>query len=417
MQNEVETLDHLTLDQKEKIDQLLEQINSKISSKALDIKDPSLMYGKVGMLLFLSYYQRYRNSTENNAIIEQILEDVFESLQSDPNFGYHLAGGMTGVFWVIRHLVNQNLLDSSILDGLDEIEDQFIEQFIDYENSRKNYDLFYGTIGPGLLLLERENNQRLIKKIVDGLDKMKKDFFYGSGYEDPMPAIRQDKNEDFEGDKIKEVYNMGMAHGSPSVMTFFALINQVEGIDQPAISNLINRIDSFVTYHQMDIEKGSLHPIWYLPSDPEPFPARLSWCYGDLSIACGHGVVGHLTSNSGFTRSAEKIGLASLNRDNMTKARLFDPCLCHGSSGNMHMYKRLFEYTGNPAFREAEKNWLNIGLEIHEQTPGDQIFKFYDADKFKDNYSFLEGLAGTGLAYLAQVDKNNPAWDRLLLLS
>lgn len=405
-------------DETKKIELLLVHINEKLKLEAVKTKDPALMYGKAGMLLFLCYYQRFRGTSENDETIEILLEQIFENLQSDSKFGYHLAGGLTGVFWVLRHLVNQKLLDADIIDGLTETEDQFLNDFIESANEKNNYDLFYGTIGAGLLLLERETmDEDLLKKIFAGLVNMKRDFFYGSGFIDPMPAIRQDKNEDFEGDKIKEVYNLGMAHGSPSVMVFLALLNETEVCNPAEIENLIRRIEGFMAYHQMDKDSISTYPIWFQPADPDPFPARLSWCYGDLSIACGYALIGKKMGNSGFTRNATALGLKTTTRNSMSETNLFDACLCHGSAGNMHIYRRLYEYTGDESFFKLENHWCKIGLEMHEQTPAKELFRYFDGSQFDNNLSFLEGLAGTGLGFLARIDNHDPAWDRLLLLS
>lgn len=409
---------YISQSESEKIEHLLAKINNELKEKSRVIKDPALMSGTPGILLFLCYYRRFEQTTENDTAIENILGNVFESLQSDKNLGYHLASGLTGIFWTIRHLVNQKLLDNSILDGLSDVEDQFLEEFITFENSRSNYDLFYGTLGAGLLLLEREEKSTvLLTSIFQGLDQMKKEFFYGDGYQDPMPAIRRDKNEDFEGDGIKEIYNLGMAHGSPSVMVFLSLLAESDIVSKSRLTEILNRIGGFMSYHQMNPDEGSLHPIWFHPKNPDPFPSRLSWCYGDLSIACGYAAIGQKMNNNGFIKSAEKIGQLTLDKDTMPKAKLFDACLCHGSAGNMHMYRRLYEYTGNQKFADAERRWSEIGLSIHEQTKGNSIFSYFDAEEFKPDFSFLEGLAGTGLAYIARIDKNNPAWDRLLLLS
>ena len=402
-----------------RIEQLLEKINSKIKENALETNDPALMYGKSGMLIFLCYYQRYKGTVENEEIIQTLLEHIFESLQTEQDFGYHFAGGLTGVFWTIRHLANQELIDPEILEGLTETENQFLAPFISHENERRNYDLFYGTMGAGLLLLERKDpDKELLQIIFQGLLEMKKDFFYGTGFEDPIPYIRKDKEEDFEEDgRVKEVYNLGMAHGSPSIMTFTALLNQGDYVPKADIVNLINRVDSFMSFHKMEPGSPSTYPIWFQPSDPDPFPSRLSWCYGDLSIACGYGLMGQKLDNTGFTRYADKLGRSTEKRNTMSTAKLFDACLCHGSGGNMHMYSRLYEYTQNETFAELSNQWSEIGLEIHAQS-GNNVFTYYDAENFSANYSFLEGLAGTGLAYLARIDKNHsPDWDRILLLS
>ena len=99
-----------------------------------------------------------------------------------------------------------------------------------------------------------------------------------------------------------------MAHGSPSVMVFSALLFDQGFINNSELEVLIRRIEGFMAYHQMEDKSVSTYPIWFHPSNPDPFPARLSWCYGDLSIACGYALIGNKMKNSGFTREAITLG-------------------------------------------------------------------------------------------------------------
>ncbi len=99
----------ISLDEVIKIESLLTKINIKLKSESININDPALMYGKCGVLLFLCYYKRFKGTTENDETIESLLGQIFEALESDPKFGHHFAGGLTGVFWTLRHLVKQQL--------------------------------------------------------------------------------------------------------------------------------------------------------------------------------------------------------------------------------------------------------------------------------------------------------------------
>lgn len=104
------------------------------------------------------------------------------------------------------------------------------------------------------------------------------------------------------------------------------------------------------------------------------------------------------------------------------EARIQDAGLCHGAAGNLHIFRRLHEYTGEPKFHQAALAWLEATLAYRCPDEGIGGYRMWgEVEESRQGWlndaSFLSGSGGVGLALLGAVTNVEPKWDRLLLLS
>jgi hypothetical protein len=93
-----------------------------------------------------------------------------------------------------------------------------------------------------------------------------------------------------------------------------------------------------------------------------------------------------------------------------------DAGLCHGAAGLMHVFNRLWQGTGDEAFRDAAVRWAEKTLALRgEGVGGYRSFNPLVEAKWDDDPGFLTGAAGIGLALLAATSDVEPRWDVTLL--
>jgi hypothetical protein len=103
-------------------------------------------------------------------------------------------------------------------------------------------------------------------------------------------------------------------------------------------------------------------------------------------------------------------------------AGVVDAGLCHGAAGDAHLFNRLYQATGDPAFAEAARHWYERALDLRRPDEGFAGFPSWGPDRDRKmtwiaDAGFLTGAAGVGLAMLAATTPIEPQWDRLLLVS
>jgi hypothetical protein len=145
-------------------------------------------------------------------------------------------------------------------------------------------------------------------------------------------------------------------------------------------------------------------------------PARLAWCYGDLSVALGLLAAARHTGETEWEHAALDLARFAAARPAETTG-VVDAGLCHGAGGVLHQFNRAFQATGDPVLREAALSWLERTLA--QQRPGEGVGGFiaFDSDTqaWQPLPGFLTGAAGVGLALLAAAAPVLPDWDRVLL--
>lgn len=82
-----------------------------------------------------------------------------------------------------------------------------------------------------------------------------------------------------------------------------------------------------------------------------------------------------------------------------------------------HIFNRLFQATGDEAFKKAAQFWFERALEMRHPGEGVAGFRYALEDGWLDAPGMVEGAAGIALALLAAVTPFEPEWDRMLLVS
>jgi len=126
-------------------------------------------------------------------------------------------------------------------------------------------------------------------------------------------------------------------------------------------------------------------------------PARLGWCYGDLSVAFALLWSARALENARLEVLALDVARRSTARSPASGA-VTDAGLCHGASGIAHMYRRLYEASDDDVFDTAADAWYGRAL------------AYVDRGSLGE---FLNGQSGFALALLGRA-RELGAWDEVL---
>lgn len=110
----------------------------------------------------------------------------------------------------------------------------------------------------------------------------------------------------------------------------------------------------------------------------------------------GHLTAGLVTGRDDWSAQATDIALRAAHQREGTPVA--DAGICHWSAGLSHLYNRFWQATGESAFLDAARHWLERTPGLLARTTGD---------------GFLEVRAGVGLVLLAALGIR-PDWDVIL---
>ena len=214
--------------------------------------------------------------------------------------------------------------------------------------------------------------------------------------------------------------NLGLAHGVPGVIAFLARVH-ILGIDRKRTAKCLRDATEFLLLTRLSNADSSVHlfPYW-LGLESDPVPARLGWCYGELSVGASLCAAALATDDEVLRGHAKDIACSAALRSRETSG-IQDACLCHGSSGVAHILRRLAEIYDDDLLMNAATLWLKIAIDQGTEQGGYGGYLFHGLDG-RDNptwhtcFDLLNGSAGVGLSLLSASGLLPPNWDQFLLV-
>lgn len=368
-----------------------------------------LMNGKAGYILLYAYlyqldkredwYDRY------STLIDESIDIIIHK-----SIGNSLANGITGFLWTLQHLNRLGLIEKDALGALDSLE-EIIFNSIQEDRATKSYDLLSGLIGKGMYFLDKPASSATdvfrIEYIVSLLDQWSIRAAQGRTWQ-----------FSFEQETQVAVFNLGMAHGVPSIIAFLSKAYQ-KGIAQASIQPLLlDAVNWLLTQ-----EKSGGYSRFPVLSD-ETHESRLAWCYGDLGPALALWHASLALKNMHWQKKAMEIATCAAQRRlesahiiQNTELQYMDSGFCHGTSGLAHIFNRFFQASGLASFQTASHYWLSVNNHANHLLFPDLLNQQDGTESnWQENTSLLEGLIGKSLVYLTFIHKNKMLnWDGLFM--
>lgn len=381
--------------------------------------NPSLASGLGGAALFLGYLSRRPGWQEQRDRAFALLARAVDTAGSA--HGHSLYGGLPGLAWCVEHL-RKHVFPPQDEDPNEEA-DAMILELLEGPAWTGDFDLIGGLVGLGVYGLERlpEAGLSILLRVLDHLEAQAVSWGPGLAWPTPpqrLPEWQRQLNPD-------GYLNFGVAHGLPGILTLVAAL-RAHGIQPLRCDRLLEGGMATLQAHLQPPASGSYLPGWrgLHQEHPEPRPAGIAWCRGDLGASRALWQVAALTGRSDWAALGATLArhAAAWPRE---RSGVQDAGLCHGSAGNAHLFNRWYQATGETQYREAAQGWLTrtlaywnpeqgfAGITAFKPGPGERT----QGSPHQPSAGLLEGAAGVGLAVLCALGGPDPAWDQFMLAS
>jgi len=372
----------------------------------------SLFKGNIGISLFLFYYSQFCGDDKFYNKAQKLIEKSFEIVQNGVNY-QTFAGGLAGLGWFIEHLSQNNFLEVDTNEIIGDLDDFLYKYMLD-EIKKGKYDYLHKAGGIALYFLLRKTNPKSKKYLEEYVDCL------AEHSEVDQTSIKW-KSEIIVADKepIKG-FNLSLSHGMSSIIGILSKILK-RGINKDKTDKLLRGAIDYILSNQFDI-KNSLS---YFPNSislhgDKGAASRLAWCYGDLGISVALWNASKALNSKELEQKSIEILLHSTKRKDLIENNIIGTGLCHGTAGIGHIFNRMFINARNKEFKEAAEYWFKKTLKLAKFEDGLAGYKTWRTEKlggWTNDYSFLEGISGIGLAMISYVSDIEPVWDECLLLS
>ncbi|WMN58591.1 lanthionine synthetase C family protein [Pseudoalteromonas xiamenensis] len=393
-------------EQRETINSILTLLTQKISMHIQSNQEYGLLGGVAGQLLFLYKMHQY----QPDAVNEDLFGQQFELLQDNmagSQFG--LASGLAGQAWLIE-LLNQaehEGYDATLLNDIDEL----LLRVMSVEYWEGEIEAINGLAGYAPYIIRRAkttNQDLLFERLVTYYEQLHTAFPDGtlSWSQPSYSAFR------FEGsDRTQPEFNLGLAHGVPGIIAALLPALQSSTLHARARALLEGACDWLVAErnpeHRAECAYGCA---------TGSHRSRLGWCYGDLTIALTLARAGIALDRPNYVDHAREVALMAATR-NAQSASIEDAGLCHGIFGLVTIFQLLNRIVPHPEFSKAHHYWLEYGLAKYAEL-GEQAFYTYQGipPSYEEEFGFLMGYAGVGLALLSVLNEDLD-WTESLLMA
>ncbi|MBW8684458.1 lanthionine synthetase C family protein [Chitinophaga rhizophila] len=403
------------MDYKKSAGKTLREISASLDSLVLHDTGPGLLGGYTGAALFYAYYYQLTEKRKHLKRVHQLLENALQDMGTNA-LPFSYCSGIAGIVWGVQHLMKAGFAGEDGLEDIFEDVDEVLGTEMTAALQQGGHDFLHQGLGIALYFLEREQHPvagQWLEAVVNSLQKTAITTAAGITWQDHLTAT-----PDLPGTTMS--FNLGMAHGLPAILSILGMIHQ-KGIATRKTADMLRKGISWLQACRNPSDEGgvALYPV-LVNIEHQPLTgrqSRMGWCYGDLGIATLLLNAGSWLGDDSYRENALQIFEHTLKHRNISNSHVHDACLCHGSAGIAHIYRRAWLQTKEPLLLEGATYWLQHTLQQNTHQGGPAGFRFYGKEEYENSYGILEGVAGIGLSLIAAVNPEiNPAWDRCMLL-
>jgi len=376
---------------------------------------PTLSGGLAGRALFFAEVERGQPQLAHGGHAERLIHQAALAIEEQPLLPW-LHAGFAGIAWSIERL---NTLGVHSLEDMDEI-DEVLLGITSRQPWGGEYDLIRGLVGLGVYALERLPRPmatQCLEAIVQRLEERSTRAGPGLSWWTPPHHLPAHQRALY----AEGYFNLGAAHGVPSVVALLALIARA-GVAEKKARELATGGVRWMLANVLPNSPGARFPSCVAPG-VELKPCRSAWCYGDPGVVLCLAVTAQALGDKDLEKAALDIAREAAVRP-VELAGVRDAGICHGSAGLGHIYNRLYQVSGDATFKDAATGWFTRTLQMRRPGEGVAGFLFWSSPTGQDkdlgwfaDKSLLNGVTGTGLALLAAAQPLSPTWDGMLMAS
>ncbi|HEY2294670.1 MAG TPA: lanthionine synthetase LanC family protein [Thermoanaerobaculia bacterium] len=420
-----------------------EEASDAIEVIAADISEPnpsptsihdqryplSLAFGSAGVGIFYLYLGFLRDGSRWFPDAVRCLERALAGL-SEVDMPPDLFRGIAGVVWAFEH-AREHLWRSGD-DSSVEIDEALAEWCGEEEIPD---ELMHGLGGLCVYALERPScpsSRQLLETAVSALERHAHRFPEGVAWPLGERSVKTlitwyeregtDEARRVLGElerlsaAMGGIFRPGAAHGAAGVVASLGAV-AARAPRESAVRGLVHDAARWLLAQRLPPEAASVFPEFCGAAYPL---SQSGWCNGDLGIACALLTAARALEEPSLMDAA----LAAARRE---AARTVDdiegfnrntPMLCHGHAGRAHLFNRFYQASGDELFADTARYWFRQTLDLRRAGQG---FGGFVNPGSKGEpvpmQGLLMGAAGMGLALIAGLGDEEPAWDCILGLS
>ncbi|PKV51613.1 lanthionine synthetase-like protein [Aquimarina sp. MAR_2010_214] len=395
----------------------LKEISEILDAKTEKNKEIGVLSGVSGVALFQFYYSKF---LDEDIHADKGAETITKAVEFiNDGFTYPtFCTGIAGACWVLEILKEEEFVELDD-DFLSSDLDSYLLEAMRADIKTGNYDFLHGAMGYGYYFLKRYQNvtsEESKTKYKDYLDELIAELKKSSKKNDSgmwWESVLKQK-EDITG------CNLSLSHGISSMVNFLSRIAEHKEFYDDVREMLEQTVKYILHCRNKDKTLTATFPNWIINEDVVDNNSRLAWCYGDLGIGISIYRAGKILGDTQISDEAIAILKYSTQRRDIEEAGVLDAGLCHGAYGILLIYNYLYKKTNDVAFKEASDFWAQKALDmaIHEQGyAGYMVWRGAEEEKWKNEVSLLEGVAGIGLSIISYLAPFETKWDECLLIS
>jgi lantibiotic modifying enzyme len=317
--------------------------------------------------------------------------------------------GLSGIAWSMEQTYRTFFAEA--VEDYNADMDALLMDLLASERWGGHHDVSSGLAGLGVYALERmprPSAEGLLLRILDHLEAAAMVADGGLAWLTPPSMLPEAQRASSPAGH----FDLGAAHGVPGILAVLAAMASWH-LAPGRVGPLLR---AGLAWFRRWVESPAFHdglPVWIVPGGEPPKGSRIAWCYGDLGSA-----VALMDAESTITL---RLGRRAASRP-VSASRVRDASLCHGSAGNLHLFNRLHQHTGDAEFAAAALRYLDVALaSCAPGRPFAGVTAYVPDPEMPETPSLqvapglLEGAAGVGLALLASLGGPAPEWDRAFL--
>jgi len=381
---------------KNKLDSIYNDIESS--------KSISLLGGGPGIILFKLYYLKHIKQNDLAEIEADIQEFSEFSLNNNryPSF----CSGQAGLNWFFNFLFKQGYIEKGDYELIGSTDFVLAKASLEYLK-RDCYDFLHGAVGIAhhLVYTKKRALKPFLGELLDGIIKL-------MGKENPVLHHFDFDSYSLANRKI----NPSLSHGMTSVLKLCLECYQNK-IYKRKSKFIAKNILNFLLSNVNSDHSYSYFPYVYDSDNNENQQSRLSWCYGDLTIAYVMRQYGILFEDQTVEKKAMEILYHSSMR-RKDESGIVDAGFCHGTAGVAYIFNKLWHSTKDTVFQDASQYWLQKTIDYPFHQDGLAGYKKYDhlSKEWVNDSGLLEGVAGIGLTIISCLFQDY-SWDYCLMLN
>lgn len=372
----------------------------------------SLFSGNLGLVIYHYYYSKVTGNNQSKERATELLQNIIERVDEEKTSlgNYTLSYGIAGLGYVLNHLVNEDFIEYSgqEIEKINELIYEWALEMIENDDS----EFMHGAFGAILYLSKNRVTPKIEFYLSNLIEKLTKQANHTND------GIYFDFFNKLVPEYPKGTINLSLSHGLCGILLILIDLLKKKLIKSETKTLVIDGIK----FLESNLSPVDFSQKIYCFSDSVIFEdrlekrnTRLAWCYGDLNPALVFLKAGELFKNERYTEIGNEIALTTLNRKDYEQTFIKDSQFCHGTSGLVQVYHRIYQMTGNDSYLKGRDFWIEKTLDYLENEIDSNYYN-------KDNKTgeLLEGLAGVGLVLLSTLSIDNQEdllWDELFLLS